>query len=422
MKKVLAFFVLFLLCTSVHAQSSDIAEQFQSLQVNSSPAYVILGVEPENIQRPNSPKEFAANAQSATLNGKFAPNFAIETTPYFWGKNSRDSTRFNVVDFITNENVGKNFVRSFTFSFATSPVDSTTFGENFSGTAIAIGAHVQLLPGKVSNRVRDNLLIWFYHSRMQVILESIVNKLEGSADARIDDVELWIDDQLERGSLKDLSKLNKESTKDMLMRKIKKDVLVKSDTTYVRQLRDAIKRRSEDKLNAVNEYKFPLTREGFMLELSFANARITNDGSWDNMHNARTSVWLTPSYRFNVNEDPSVIDFIDFMMVARYTNNNNDVDEADYFDAGAKLQWIHQRLSLSAEAIYRYSTKSIEGQDKKYTNRTALTLSYKLNDLITFKTTFGSNFNGTTAEYDNPDPMFIVGGFNFGFSDLLKKD
>src|SRR5688572_8031107 len=76
---------------------SDISKQFESLQVNSSPAYTVLGVEPENIQRPNSPQEFVAIAQSATANGKVVPNFAIETTPYFWGRAIADSASFDAV-------------------------------------------------------------------------------------------------------------------------------------------------------------------------------------------------------------------------------------------------------------------------------------------------------------------------------------
>ncbi|HEY0652943.1 MAG TPA: hypothetical protein VGD65_07435, partial [Chryseosolibacter sp.] len=64
------------------SQQKNINDQIKGLQVNSSPAYVVLGVEPENIQRPNSPSEFVASVQSANVNGQLAPNFALETTPF----------------------------------------------------------------------------------------------------------------------------------------------------------------------------------------------------------------------------------------------------------------------------------------------------------------------------------------------------
>ena len=59
-KKIFLLVPVLISCLVMSAQ-----ENFKSLQLNSSPAYVVLGVDPENIQRPNSPGDFVANAQSA---------------------------------------------------------------------------------------------------------------------------------------------------------------------------------------------------------------------------------------------------------------------------------------------------------------------------------------------------------------------
>jgi hypothetical protein len=400
-------------------EESDISKDFKTLQVNSSPAYVVLGVEPENIQRPNSPAEFVANVQSATVNNTLATNFAMETSPYFWGKNKPGSDRFDVVSYIASDDYLQNMLRSLTFSFATSPSDNVTFGTLPAGTALGLGAHVQLISGKLSPKTRTNLLGWFYDSRAKVLFESLINDLED--DEEISDLEDWVDTQIANESaLKDLPDSQKDAIKSLFLKKIGRNAVAPKDLKSVQLARDVVARKAKSQIGNVNKYKFPLTREGFMLEFSWATAKIASDAEWSDMTTAKTALWLTPSYRFNVNEDPAIIDMIDIMAVARWTDNDDAVDESDYLDAGGKLQWIHERISLSYEAIYRYGTKKPDDVKKKYTYRTGLTFSYKLNELVTFKTTFGQKFNGTSTEYDDPRKMFLVGGFNFGFSKLGK--
>ncbi|ASW74467.1 hypothetical protein IQ37_13345 [Chryseobacterium piperi] len=159
-----------------------------------------------------------------------------------------------------------------------------------------------------------------------------------------------------------------------------------------------------------------------MLELAVANASMAQDSRWDKLTSAKTAVWLTPSYRFNINKDPEVIDFIDVMAVARLTSNSENVDLSDYLDIGGKLQWIHNKISLSGEVIYRYLTKKPEAVLKNHTFRTAFNFGYKINDIITFQATFGSNFDGNSTTYTDPSKIFAVGGFNFGFGNMFKKN
>ena len=139
-------------------EAKSLSDQFKDLQANSSPAFVVLGVEPENIQRPNSPSEFVANAQSASTNGKVSPNFAIETSPYYWGKSLADDE--SIFDYLVNPSFGQNFFRSLTFSFATSPADSVIFLEQFHGTALGAGLHFQLISGKPGKKIKELLSQW----------------------------------------------------------------------------------------------------------------------------------------------------------------------------------------------------------------------------------------------------------------------
>ncbi|MBL0199037.1 MAG: hypothetical protein IPP81_02385 [Chitinophagaceae bacterium] len=44
-----------------------------------------------------------------------------------------------------------------------------------------------------------------------------------------------------------------------------------------------------------------------------------------------------------------------------------------------------------------------------------------MNNLVTFKATFDSNFDGNSTHYNDPSNMFAAGGFHFGFSNFLKS-
>ncbi len=412
--------LFFMVLTITVFAQSDIEKQFKSLQLNSSPAYVVLGVEPENIQRPNSPNDFIASVQSALVNDKLQPNFAMETSPYYWGKKKPDSKKFNVYDYILNNDFWQNMAKSITFSLATSPSDSFTFGTIPVGTGLGIGMHMQLLHGKVSNNVRKNLTEWYIYNRMQGMLESMISTLEQGGT--IDDIDEFIDEVIAKGSFKSMADGEKDIVRNLLKGKVKKNSLSDKDLKVVRKIRDQANDKSKQTIDRVNAYQFPLTREGFLLEFAIANASVAGNNNWNKLQSAKTSIWLTPSYRFNVNKDPEMIDFIDMMAVLRLTINAKNVDSTSYADLGGKLQWVHNKLSVSGEGIFRYLTNKPQNQKKNYTVRTAFTLSYKLNDLVTFKATFGSNFDGNSTHYSDPSKMFAVGGFHFGFSNFLKGD
>lgn len=415
----------FLFFSIVVQAQNEIEGQIKSLSLNASPAYVVLGVEPENIQRPNSPNDFIATVQSALVNDRLQPNFAMETTPYYWGRKKPDSksNRFNVYDFILKDDYWNNMAKSITFSVATSPSDSFTFGRIPVGTGLGIGMHMQLVQGKVSRNVHRNLTNWYYQNNLALHFDDLIETLD-QLDGKPVNINEWLDDVLSKGNNKTTSEGERELIGDvrkLFIEKIKKNTITKKDIKLLRQLSDSANAQSIDAIGKVNQYQFPLTREGFMMEFAIANASVAGGNSWNALQSAKTAIWLTPSYRFNVNKDPEVIDFIDLMAVVRITINASNADSSNYLDAGAKLQWVHNKLSVSGEGIFRYLTNKPSSQKKGYTLRTGFTLSYKLSDWVTFKATFGSNFDGNSTRYSDPKKMFAVGGFHFGFSNFQKK-
>lgn len=415
MKKLSLTLIIVLLAFNKSAISQNIENQFESLQLNSAPAYVILGVEPENIQRPNSPTEFMANAHSAIVNKRLQPNFALETSPYYWGKKKPASKKFNILDYVFSNQFGENLARSITFTFATSPTDSFTFGSRTPGTGMGIGIHLQLFQG----RADKNLSGWIEKSRLKSLINDAISVLQQNNS--IENIDDWIDNTLTKTAYINFPENFKQNLKKQFLDLAASESLAKSDISRLSNLDLKVGKQASKYLSETNNNRFPLTRQGFMMELSVANASIVSNNIWDSIRSAKTAIWLTPSYRFNANKDGSEISLIDLMAVFRFTGNAIDVDSSDYLDAGLKLQWIHNRISLSSEVIYRFLTHKPESQDKHHTNRTSFTFNYKINELVTFQASFGSNFNGNSTVYDDPKNMFAVGGVNFGFGDLITK-
>src|SRR6185437_9811916 len=131
MKRLLFLAVLFVVVQQQFLIAQTPAPQnFQTLQLNSSPAYVLLGVEPTNIQRPSTPSQFVAGLQNAVVNGKLQPNLAFEISPYYL-KNPKDTSSklFNPTDYLLNKkNFFQTIYQTLSISLATSSTDSVVFG------------------------------------------------------------------------------------------------------------------------------------------------------------------------------------------------------------------------------------------------------------------------------------------------------
>ena len=133
--------------TGAGAQSKVSVED---LRAPSTPAFVLLGIEPTSVQRPETPRALTTTLLSlAGDNGALPRNFAIEIAP-FW---LRSRPGFSFGDFYHGERHGglatiaTTIKRSFALSVATAP---RIAGNDPSGTSVAIGARLMLWPGRPS--------------------------------------------------------------------------------------------------------------------------------------------------------------------------------------------------------------------------------------------------------------------------------
>ena len=311
-----------------------------------------------------------------------------------------------------------NIARTFTFSFATSESDTLTFGDLDPGTGFGIGFRCNLFNGSISRKTLISSLI--QNKLIDNLYQSLMGQLQVGNDVIVkSSIDKW--KETKRKADPDHDALV-DHVADFVRKELGRATLKESDIDFLQQKIDAIEDEESKFLATLNQAVFPLTREGFMLEFAIANASIIQNNEAKNITSAKTAIWLTPSYRINTRKDPSVIDFLDFMAVLRMTFNSSKVDVTDYFDIGAKVQYTHNRISLSGEYIARMLTEKPNTVESKWTNRLDLSFDYKINDLITFKATFGRNFDGNSVHYSDPQKIFAVGGVNFGFGEFLKKN
>jgi hypothetical protein len=364
------------------------------------------------------------------VNGKLQPNVAFEISPYYL-RNPKDTTSklFNPTEYLLNK---KNFIQTIyqtlSASLATSSTDSATFGSLKSGTGIGIGLHFLFVDGTPGARFKK----WG-----DAYLESLLyDKLYANASVfnspTISDINVIIDHTLEvyQASVLPAQKFNTLSKQEWanFISKLKSTIAYDLQSKGIGTAKAAIvkylyslktnadaelEKASSDLSRGVN----PLAKQGFMLEFDAGQAYVFQDNAYSKAALAKSAIWLSPSYRWDVSNNNQTISLLDLMGVIRYTFNNTsaNVDVANYFDAGLKGAYTENKWAGSLEFIYRHASAIPVGYSKDYTYRLTAGMSYKLSDMITFTFNFGTNFDGNTVNYSDPKKMFAIGGLNFGF-------
>src|SRR5258708_4095096 len=125
MKKII---LIFLIIQTVYTCIGQItqpnsAPSYDQLKINSAPAFTILGTDPDNIQRPSTPKQVVSGIQNSINGGKIQPALAFEISPYYW-TDSNEKYRFHAADYLLpNQSILKTMLKNFSISAGTSSSD-----------------------------------------------------------------------------------------------------------------------------------------------------------------------------------------------------------------------------------------------------------------------------------------------------------
>ncbi|MBW6460418.1 MAG: hypothetical protein K0B08_07565 [Bacteroidales bacterium] len=419
MNRICCFICFFLLISCVFAQEPALKQ----LELTSSPAYVLMGVQPTHIQRPSTPRDFAAGIQSGLVNGTLQPNFAMEVNPFNWNKKEPAN---NSHSFIANDYFDKRpwpaIKKNFALSLATSSTDSVVFGQLHKGTGIGYGIRITIIPGTVHKPTYNDFQEWATADSRTIfvrLLQLMLHNLASGADP-YESISRAMERAKyalhERKDIPDGMKADISVALDLYKGQF---VVIQDKNILLAMLDNELDTLTENKTMAagrINQRITPFAREGFILELAHSGVSVLQNNAWGDAVFARAGIWLTPSYRLDLSSetDLGLVQSLDFLGIIRYIWNDNRVEAGHYLDFGVKFQFNRNDWNISFEGIARNASEVPENISSPWTYSWIGNLSYLITQDITLRFSFGSNFNGNTAAYSEPGGVIAVGGVNFG--------
>ncbi|HEX6369139.1 MAG TPA: hypothetical protein VF006_09405 [Longimicrobium sp.] len=342
-------------------RAQDDPLKLENLKTPTSPAFVILGVEPTSVERPTTPRAFALSLYSAsqTSSGVIPENYAAEFAP-FWMRRQPQVTWESYF-----EDPTPGLAQTFSVSLATK---SLVAGAD-SSTGVGIGIRATPVVGHASARA-----------------DSLAHLLDDLQDTRLDLLD----------SLRTARIANNTVRMEFWQGHLHKNA---TDAQSV-----------AEKLQANDE------RVGLRLELAGALAGQYPGNDFQAGKIGSAGAWGTVAYRL---ENPSM----DLLMVGRYLRNKGDAEQ-NVWDVGGRAVLLYERFSGSVEWVAR-SASDPEGPGPggqpalESGNRVVGLLEYRATDDLYVSFSFGQDY---PREGDDRQPLVaILGGqFNFGSKPLIS--
>jgi hypothetical protein len=391
MNKRVYFFAIVLFTSSLsYAQTSSRDTTIDQLQVPSSPAFNLLGISPESIERPKNPTDFAVALGNATSGFTGIPkDFAMELAPgWVFGKK-----RITFEDFKSNK-IGKNIVQTSLISIGTtiakSQIDSTSFRK------IAVAYKVSLFRG---------------------YLGSDFQKWGDSISALLKEVSNTSSIELSRLQQNDLDwKLYRSKVSNSNPDTVAKyrNLLVSKNDFLQKQADSTAQSMVEKQITTLKilQSRTDFNRYGFKMDFALGGVWDYPDSVFQNSCFSKFSSWLTLGYQDSSSKFGGLALVRFSQNFNRYFRNdaNKIVDRINYgeFDWGVRLFFdATSKLTLSYEHIGRIPIFNAETFDKnnitqpKITKRSVFSVNYKVNKNQNLAFTVGRNFDNTYIKEGN---------------------
>jgi hypothetical protein len=335
------------------AQSNDAGAAFNGLRTPVSPAFVVLGIAPTEVERPNTPADLAFSVlnRSAALTS-LPRDVAMELSPYWLLKHPTLTWQADTV-----RGVGTSLARTMTLSFATAELGA----DGSPITGLALGLRAAPFSGRVSRasiaRLRElearladesGFLAALMRERQQQLLAVFRRDLSAARSAE-DSAALTERFNADRARL----------AREQMDREDFRDVVDSTEELF----RD-----------------LALIREGFVLELAAGAALQAPGGVADSATLARWGAWITAGY-----EGPS----LSFVFVNRFLASTVD-STFDAVDLGMRILYATGRYALSAEGTFRTFT---EGGAPPNQYRAAAIVDLELRPGLWISGTFGRDYS-----------------------------
>ena len=376
----------FLFALSVAFGAGDAFAQatISELSAPTSPAFVLLGLAPASVDRPDSAKALVVNAFSDVAESEGLPqDYALEVTP-FWMKPHR------TLSFTEYQRPGIAAIwQQLRVSVATSPMRGADESAQSLGTKLALGFNTKIWNGRPNPAMASALTALFAENTKLLAADRELESIEETLETRRDELEGLTENAKRADLIAIIGEIDKTRAKKQ---------------AEISGIEAGIMRRS------LEVQTIDAERVGFFLTVAGGQVWDFADDDTRNASANRRGIWITPAYRLLRCATGCEASF-DFIGVARMLK---DPDIDAMIDVGGRLVWrLNTRFSTSFELLRRKAPDTVGANEESVqdSNRTAGLLEYRIQDDLVLFGTFGQDFEKVSGA----KPLVTLLGLNFGF-------
>lgn len=414
-------------------------EPLAQLTTPTSPAAALLDLNPTVTLAPKSYQALETALYSNFVNSNnetvIPTDFALEFTPY-WTKNHG----LSITEYLYPENLGTQLLRSSSVSIAST--QNFVLGDSTSTNALGIGYRASFFfPNKKDKAIVEKSIGEIRNDfnlkneiRAPAILFLEINPEASKADFLKEIMPTVISEINKSKHFSDPEELQK------FLNKFEAELLALPEITpatkdaFLDQFSQILDQEYQTYRLISNFEEYLTRRQGLTLDIGLATLLNFPDNTFEFSYVPKSSLWITPSYRFTNN-----FDFLKALGVFRY-EWYHDTYYDRYFpdtfvfknnlDYGISIISEFKRFSLQFELIGRHSSSEISvatddfgndlfrketKSDLQYTGN----FSYNVTDGIVLTYTLGSRFR---TIFEPKNTLISLLALNFGFGAPTTND
>jgi len=349
------------------ALGAQTVPEFNKMRTPSSPAFVVLGISPSVISRPNTPSTFATSfLEDFNTGSTLLPrSFALETTPYWWS--SRPGLTLDEYESASRENLYRNL------SLSVAVTDSASDGTASADVRrLGIGLRTSIVSGTTVDR-------------------SCIVNVTRVATAVSGAVAAGVAGAIARGEVDAGDPSALETLRGRLY-SAAVDALPEQD-------RSILEAESESCVNTLS------AKKGFLLDAAIAAAGRFPGGRADRGELSSFGLWVTPALAGTAGSAVGV---------ARVLWNDLDTDSTrTSIDLGFKGIHAAGAHAVSLEAVWRHTSRQ---GDSDELFRVSATFDLKLVDKTWISLSFGKDFDSQSA-----NSLFTLANLSWQLGDRAIK-
>lgn len=439
MKPYIAAIALYMLALGTFAQSTTSLEDLTigELQAPTSPAFTILGLNPEEISRPKSLAALEANITNNFISGNsviIPNNLALEFMPYWLGKH--DSLTLKQIMYPT---FGQSMLQNMSVSVGTTGSSDSDMlpNEQFMSFGIRTLLFEQNrstdIPKEFDEFIKNSDAVAKYHQfyqRFNSPLLSTIGLAKGknwseeefttALKSAFDNHEnnIPMDEKKEFIAFREATLALIPKIFDADMNKLISKLQEKQPENQLIQNKKEELKRNLQNIDAALKSTY-----GWRIEIASAAVLQFPTGSINHSYLPKWGTWLTSTWQ------PKNSSW-EFGGLVRIITNPSESRNIRNIDTGLKCSWIGNRFDVKGEWIYRTQKELLEqvtnfdgSVEKRTISRSdyklAIRLDYRITDQILISYSFGQNFD-VNAQFDSN--VINLVGLNFGFNQAKIGD